>query len=140
MSFFAILFALLIEQARPLARSNPIHAGLRAWALSVSRNFDAGQAQHGWVAWALAVLVPPLFVLAVHWALLHFIGWPLALAWNVAVLYITLGFRQFSHHFTGIRDALEDGDAAEARARLARWRQVDASVLPRSEIVRHVLE
>ena len=29
MSFFAILFALLIEQARPLARSNPIHAGLR---------------------------------------------------------------------------------------------------------------
>jgi len=140
MSFFAILFALLIEQARPLARSNPIHAGLRAWALSVSRNFDAGQAQHGWVAWALAVLVPPLFVLAVHWALLHFIGWPLALAWNVAVLYITLGFRQFSHHFTGIRDALEDGDAAEARARLASWRQVDASELPRSEIVRHVLE
>ena len=27
MSFFAILFALLIEQARPLARTNPIHAG-----------------------------------------------------------------------------------------------------------------
>ena len=36
MSFFAILFALLIEQARLLARSNPIHGGLRAWALSVS--------------------------------------------------------------------------------------------------------
>ncbi|MBS0392590.1 MAG: CobD/CbiB family protein [Proteobacteria bacterium] len=140
MSFFAILFALLMEQARPLARSNPIHAGLRAWALSVSRGFDAGQSHHGWVAWSLAVLVPPLFVLAVHWALLHFLGWPLALAWNVAVLYITLGFRQFSHHFTGIRDALEEGDAAEARARLARWRQVDASELPRSEIVRHVIE
>ncbi|MDE2413615.1 MAG: CobD/CbiB family protein [Comamonadaceae bacterium] len=140
MSFSAILFALLIEQARPLARSNPIHAGLRAWALSVSRGFDAGQSHHGWVAWSLAVLVPPLFVLAVHWALLHFLGWPLALAWNVAVLYITLGFRQFSHHFTGIRDALEEGDAAEARARLVRWRQVDASELPRSEIVRHVIE
>ena len=27
----AILLALLIEQARPLARSNPVHAGLRAW-------------------------------------------------------------------------------------------------------------
>lgn len=140
MSFFAILFALLIEQARPLARSNPIHAGLRAWALSVSRNFDAGQAHHGWVAWALAVLVPPLAVLAVHWALLHWLGWPLALVWNVAVLYITLGFRQFSHHFTGIRDALEEGDAADARARLAQWKQVEASELPRSEIVRHVIE
>ncbi|MBS0506449.1 MAG: CobD/CbiB family protein [Proteobacteria bacterium] len=140
MSFFAILFALLIEQARPLARSNPIHAGLRAWALSVCRGFDAGQSQHGWVAWGLAVLVPSAFVLAVHWALLHWLGWPLALLWSVAVLYITLGFRQFSHHFTAIRDALEDGDAAEARARLAQWKQVDASELPRSEIVRHVIE
>ena len=140
MSFFAILFALLIEQARPLARSNPIHAGLRAWALSVCRSFDAGQSRHGWVAWSLAVLVPPAFVLAVHWALLHWLGWPLALLWSVAVLYLTLGFRQFSHHFTAIRDALEDGDAAEARALLARWKQVDASELPRSEIVRHVIE
>ena len=69
MSFFAILFALLIEQARPLARSNPIHGGLRAWALSVSRNFDAGGPHHGWVAWGLAVPVPPLFVLSVHCAL-----------------------------------------------------------------------
>lgn len=140
MSFFAILFALLIEQARPLARSNPIHEGLRAWALSVGRNFDAGQAHHGWVAWSMGVLVPPLVVLGVHWALFYFLGWPLALLWNVAVLYVTLGFRQFSYHFTGIRDALEEGDAADARARLAQWKQVDASELPRSEIVRHVIE
>ena len=140
MSFFAILFALLIEQARPLARSNPIHAGLRAWALSVNRNFDAGSPPHAWVAWSMAVLVPPVVVLAVHWALLHWLGWPLALLWNVAVLYITLGFRQFSYHFTGIRDALEEGDAASARAQLADWKQVDASELPRSEIVRHVIE
>ena len=140
MSFFAILFALLIEQARPLARSNPIHAGLRAWALSVNRNFDAGSSQHAWVAWCMAVLVPPLAVFAIHWALAHWLGWPLALVWNVAVLYITLGFRQFSYHFTGIRDALEEGDAVSARSQLADWKQVDASELPRSEIVRHVIE
>ncbi|GAB2735241.1 CobD/CbiB family protein [Melaminivora jejuensis] len=140
MSFFAILFALLIEQARPLARSNPMHAGLRAWALSVNRNFDTGSPALAWLAWCLGVLVPPLAVLAVHWLLQHFIGWPLALVWNVAVLYITLGFRQFSHHFTGIRDALEVGDAGAARARLAQWKQVDASELPRSEVVRHVIE
>ncbi len=140
MSFFAIVLALLIEQARPLARSNPIHEGLRAWALSARRNFDAGTKAHGWITWTLAVGVPPLAVLAVYWALLHFIGWPLALAWNVLVLYITLGFRQFSHHFTGIRDALEDGDVALARERLAEWKQVEAEQLPRSEIVRHVIE
>ena len=140
MSFFAILFALLVEQARPLARSNPIHAGLRAWSLSVSRNFDAGKSHHGWVAWALAVLVPPLFVLAVYQGLLWFVGWPVAVLWNVAVLYVTLGFRQFSHHFTGIRDALEVGDEDAARERLAHWQQVDVGDLPRSEVVRHVIE
>lgn len=140
MSFFAILFALLIEQARPLARTNPIHAGLRAWALSVSRNFDAGKPHHGWIAWCLAVLVPSLFVLAVHLALMWGVGWPVAVLWNVAVLYITLGFRQFSHHFTGIRDALEEGDEERARERLAHWQQVDVGDLPRSEVVRHVIE
>jgi adenosylcobinamide-phosphate synthase len=140
MSFFAILFALLIEQARPLARSNPIHAGLRAWALSVSRNFDAGKNHHAWVAWVLAVVLPAVVTLAVHWALLWGLGWPFAVVWSVAVLYITLGFRQFSHHFTGIRDALEDGQEDAARERLAHWQQVDVGMLPRSEIVRHVIE
>ena len=42
MSFFAILFAFLLEQVRPLARHNPIHALLRAWARWTSTNFDAG--------------------------------------------------------------------------------------------------
>lgn len=140
MSFFAILLALLIEQARPLARSNPIHAGLRAWALSVNRSCDAGSSVHGWIAWALAVLVPSFGVAAIYWLLRHLLGWPLALLWSVAVLYVTLGFRQFSHHFTSIRDALEEGDAAHARALLAEWKQVEVHELPRSEIVRHVLE
>lgn len=140
MSFFAILFALLIEQARPLARSNPVHAGLRAWSLTVSRNFDAGKSHHGWVAWTLAVMGPSLLALAIHWLLLWGAGWPFAMLWSVAVLYLTLGFRQFSHHFTGIRDALETGDEEVARERLAHWQQVDVVALPRSEIVRHVIE
>ena len=140
MSFFAILFALLIEQVRPLARHNPIHAGLRVWARWVSRNFDTGKPHHGWVAWTLAVVVPSLAAVAVHWALMLLLGWPFAVLWSVAVLYVTLGFRQFSHHFTNIRDALDSGDEARARELLAQWQQVDASELPRSEIVRHVIE
>ena len=140
MSFFAILFALLIEQVRPLARHNPIHASLRGWARWVSRNFDAGKPQHGWIAWTLAVVAPSLAALAIHWALIFAIGWPAAVVWGVAVLYVTLGFRQFSHHFTDIRDALDAGDEQLARQLLAQWQQVDASELPRSEIVRHVIE
>ena len=140
MSFFAILFAFLIEQVRPLARHNPIHAMLRAWARWTSTNFDAGKPQHGWVTWALAVLVPTVTVSAAHWALVYFVGWPFALVWSIAVLYVTLGFRQFSFHFTDIRDALDAGDEERARQLLAEWQQVDASELPRSEIVRHVIE
>jgi adenosylcobinamide-phosphate synthase len=140
MSFFAILFAFLIEQVRPLARHNPIHATLRAWARWASTNFDAGKPQHGWVTWALAVLAPALAVSGIHWLLVVFVGWPFALAWSIAVLYITLGFRQFSHHFTAIRDALDEGDEPRARELLAEWQQVDASELPRSEIVRHAIE
>ena len=140
MSFFAILLALLIEQARPLARSNPVHALMRAWARMASRNFDAGKPAHGWVTWSLAVVAPAVLALAVHWLLWWAAGWPVAILWNVAVLYVTLGFRQFSHHFTEIRDALEEGDEARARTLLAQWQQVDASELPRSEVVRHVIE
>ncbi|MBK0392509.1 CobD/CbiB family protein [Ramlibacter algicola] len=140
MSFFAILFALLLEQVRPLARHNPIHAGLRRWARWASRNFDAGSMQHGWIAWCVATLVPAVAVAAIHWALVKTVGWLAAVAWSVAVLYVTLGFRQFSHHFTAIRDALDAGDEDRARELLAQWQQVDAAQLPRREIVRHVIE
>lgn len=140
MSFFAILFALLIEQVRPLARQNPIHALLRVWARWVSKNFDAGKPHHGWVAWTLAVAVPAVVATGVHLVLLRFLGWPFAMLWSILVLYATLGFRQFSHHFTAIRDALDAGDEQQARVLLADWQRVDAVQLPRSEVVRHVIE
>jgi len=140
MSFFAIMFAFLLEQVRPVARDNPIHGLLHGWVRASSRNFDAGKPQHGWFAWTLAVVLPSLGTLGLHWLLVWAIGWPVAVLWNVAVLYLTLGFRQFSHHFTEIRDALESGDEPLARELLAQWQQVDASELPRSEIVRHVIE
>ncbi|MDB5751376.1 MAG: putative rane protein distantly related to cobalamin biosynthesis protein [Ramlibacter sp.] len=140
MSFFALLFALLIEQVRPLGPQNAIHGRLRFWARWVSRNFDAGKPQHGWVAWSLAVVAPAIAAFAIHELLHRFVGWPAAMVWSVLVLYVTLGFRQFSHHFTGIRDALESGDETLARELLARWQLGDASELPRSEIVRHVIE
>ena len=75
-----------------------------------------------------------------HWVLMAWIGWPVAMLWSIAVLYITLGFRQFSHHFTEIRDALDAGEEGQARDALARWLNVDASSLPRHELVRHVIE
>lgn len=140
MSFFAILFALLLEQARPMSPGNWVHASARSWVHAVAQNFDAGKEHHGWLAWGIAVGVPSLAALAMHWFLVLMFGWAFGVIWSVAVLYITLGFRQFSHHFTDIRDALEAGDEARARELLAAWQQIDAQDLPRSEIVRHVIE
>ncbi|MDB5964983.1 MAG: putative rane protein [Polaromonas sp.] len=139
MSFLAVLCALILEQARPLARGNWIHASFRALARWASRSLDAGKPHHGWIAWTVAVVVPSLVTLLVHLLLLK-VSIVLAFIWNVAILYVTLGFRQFSHYFTDLRDAIDDGDEATARELLAQWRQVDSGDLPRSEIVRHVIE
>ena len=140
MSFIAVLMALLLEQARPLGRGNPVHASLRAWVRWSARNFDAGKSAHGWLAWGFSVAVPSLLAMLIYWMLDAWLGWLAAVVWSVAVLYVTLGFRQFSFHFTQIRDALADGDEDRARNLLANWRQMDASELPRSELVRHVIE
>lgn len=140
MSFISILLALLLEQARPLDQVNPVHTGVRHWVRWVILSFDAGKSHHGWLAWWVAVALPGLLVLSAHWLLVWSLGWIAAAVWSVVVLYSTLGFRQFSHHFTGIRDALDAGDEDAARGLLAQWRHMDASTLPRVEIVRHVIE
>jgi adenosylcobinamide-phosphate synthase len=139
MSFFAVLFALIIEQLKPLPRDNRIHHLLVSWVGWTGRNFDAGQQRHAWVVWGVSVLGPGLLVtllygLIHHWSLL------LALLFDVVVLYLSLGFRQFSHYYTDIRDALERGDEIAARQLLAQWRHLDASELPRTELLRHVIE
>ncbi len=139
MSFFAVLFALLIEQLKPLPRDNWVHETLMGWVRWTGRNFDAGQPHHTAVVWAISVGVPSLLAAALYLLIAHWSAM-LALAFDVLMLYLTLGFRQFSHYFTDIRDALERGDEAEVRRLLGEWRHLDASELPRTEVLRHVIE
>ena len=140
MSFFAILLALVLEQAHPLNPVNAIYTAVKRWVAWVARTFDAGVRHQAWVTWGITVIGPALLTMLVHWALEWGLGWLFAMVWNVALLYITLGFRQFSHHFTAIREALENGDETQARELLAQWQQVQVGQIPRSEIVRHVIE
>jgi len=139
MGFLAVLVALVLEQIKPLPRESSLHAALRAYVAWCGRNFDAGRPHHAWVAWGAAVGAPALAVTAVY-LLLNAQGSLLGLAFDVVVLYGTLGFRQFSHYFTDIRDALERGDENEARRLLAEWRHLDTTELPRTEVLRHVIE
>lgn len=139
MSFFAVLLALIIEQLRPLPQGNPVHEALVAWSRWAGHNFDAGREHHTWVVWSITIVVPALLAFALH-ALLYHYSLVLALAWDLVVLYLTLGFRQFSHYFTDIREALEQGQEDQARRLLQAWRGLDASDLPRTELLRHVIE
>jgi adenosylcobinamide-phosphate synthase len=139
MSFVAVLLALLLEQLKPLPRENTVHDALVRWVGWTGRNFDAGRPHHTVVVWCIAVLVPAVGAALLH-ALLREASIVLALAFDVLLLYLTLGFRQFSHYFTDIREALEGGDEARARDLLGQWLHLDAAELPRSELLRHVLE
>ena len=139
MNFFAVLLALLCEQLKPLRHGNSVHLSVINWVRWTGRNFDAGDEHHAGVVWAITVLAPALLAAGVYMAVHHF-SVLLALALNILVLYLTLGFRQFSHYFTDIRDALERGDDLEARRLLSEWRHLDASELPRTELLRHAIE
>lgn len=143
MSFFAIFFALLIEQVRPMPLDSAVHRSAFGWVRACARSLDAGRSHHGWLLWGCAVLVPALVAWGMYALLLLSGGWMgavLAFAWNVAVLYCTLGFRQFSHHFSSIRQALDDGDTARATQLLAAWKQTEASQIAPEQLTRQLME
>jgi len=139
LSVLAIIAALVIEQWRPLGERKALQGTLAAWASWLEQSFNGGERRHGSVAWLVAVL-PPVLLAAVLHAVLYSVHGSLALAFNIAVLYLTLGFRQFSHNFTDIQLALKAGDLDRARSLLDRWRGASGVVHTREEVVRLTIE
>jgi adenosylcobinamide-phosphate synthase len=139
MTFFSILFALLIEQLKPLRADNPVYAGVRVLAAKLEGSFNAGQAHHGRIAWALMILAFTLPVALLYW--ISVMLGPLAmLILNVVVVYLTLGFRHYSHFFTSIQLALNNGDEATARSLLAEWTKRETAGMDVSEVSRIAVE
>jgi len=139
MSLLALITALLLEQLRPLSSRKYLYGGLSEYADFFQRQFNAGAHSHGRVAWLLAILPLLMLIAALYWMLfgMHpIIAW----AFNVLVLYLTMGFRQFSHYFTGIHKALLDGRLDEARSKLARWRGISSHELNAEEVARLTIE
>ena len=85
MSFIALLFALLLEQVRPLASGHGLERMFTQWADWLKNNLDTGDIRHGWTTWGLAVGLPCLLVVAVHWWLVWSMGWIFAMVWNDTV-------------------------------------------------------
>jgi adenosylcobinamide-phosphate synthase len=102
--------------------------------------FNAGDASHGRLGWLLmmaALMVPTALI---YWVLLHFGLVFAAFAWNVLIVYLTLGFRHYSHYFTSIQIALSAGDDATARTLLAEWTRLDTVGMETAEVARIAVE
>ena len=140
MTFFSILCALIIEQLKPLRADNQVYGGIKGLAMRIEGWFNAGEPKNGRMGWFLmmAVLVVP--VALVYWVLQYFGLVFLAFAWNVAIVYLTLGFRHYSHYFTSIQLALNNGDEAAARVLLAEWARIDTVGMDATEIARIAVE
>jgi adenosylcobinamide-phosphate synthase len=139
MTLLALILTLVLEQFRPLHVARHVYPALAALGQFFEDRFNDGQARHGVVAWCLLVI--PLVVLV---GLLHYwlyaIQPMLGLLFDVAVLYLTMGFRQSSHFYTRIHAALRADDLAHAREQIGLWRGHLHDQSSPSEIVRLTLE
>jgi adenosylcobinamide-phosphate synthase len=140
MTFLSILCALLLEQLKPLRADNPIYAEIKGFARRMEVWFNAGSAHHGRLGWLLMMLALMVPTGLVYWVLIHYKLGLLAFAWNVLIVYLTLGFRHYSHYFTSIQLALSGGDEVAARSLLADWTKQDTSGMEAPEIARIAVE
>jgi adenosylcobinamide-phosphate synthase len=139
MSVIAIIAALVLEQWRPLGDRKLYSTFLADAADRLERAFNAEQGGQGMIAWLVAVVPTVVAAFALH-ALLGMASPLLALLFDVSVLYLTLGFRQFSHSFTDIQTALKAGELDRARELIADWRGEPVAPRTREEVARLAVE
>jgi adenosylcobinamide-phosphate synthase len=91
MTFISILFALLFEQLKPLRADNPIYAQIQALANKIEASFNAGKVAHGRLGWWIVVGSLTIPTALIYWLCLRLSPFA-AFAWNVVIVYLTLGF------------------------------------------------
>jgi adenosylcobinamide-phosphate synthase len=139
MSLLSLITALLLEQVQPLSSRKYLLTWLDGYVGFFQHNFNAGEHSHGRIAWALALAVPLALAVGLHNLLLA-IHPVFAWAFSVLVLYLTMGFRQFSHYYTDIHQALREKKLDEARELLGDWLGKSCNELSREEVARVTIE
>ena len=139
MTLVSLIAALILEQLRPLAERQRLGAPLARYAGFFESSLNDGQPRHAAIAWSLAVLPPVLACGGIYLAL-GAANPLLAFLWNLAILYFTFGFRQFSHFYTDIHLALRMGELDRARTLLGEWRGRSADHLNATEVARLAME
>ncbi len=139
MAFLSVLVALVLEHLRPLRQPLRHYQRYTLFIHWLERRLNAGETSHGAIAWTLAVgpvLVAVWLVFFLLSGISPFLGW----AWNVAVLYLTLGFKYFSDDAERIARQLRAGELDAARTQLGAWRGGDASRFSADDIARVTIE
>jgi adenosylcobinamide-phosphate synthase len=139
MSLLSLIAAFLLEQVHPLASRKYLFAWMNGYADFFQHHFNAGEHKHGKIAWIAAMALPLLLVSLAYWLLMSVHP---ALAWVacVLVLYLTMGFRRFSHYFTKIQRALRKHDLHAAQTLLSEWCGKSCFELNEQEVARVTIE
>ena len=139
MTLLSIVIALVIEQLHALSVQRAVRGPVAKMAAFLEDKFNDGGRKHGAIAWGLGVALPAV-LLSLAYVLLLRLQPLLAFLLGIGVLYLTMGFRQFSHFFTSIHLALRLGELEQARQLLAQWRGCGGDRLTASEIARLAIE
>lgn len=139
MNFIAVLAAIGLEQWRAFRWRLSFERGFVLYARRLEEKLNGGTRRQGVVA-ALLALAPPALIAAALYVALAAIHPLLGLAWNIAVLYLLMGFRRFSHAYSSVAAALKNGDLAAARRALAAWRGVEGSELSSADVAKLAIE
>lgn len=137
MTFFSLIVALLMEQVRPFdGKTFAFMLNHFSW---LKTHLTTGEKRHSILAWMIATLPLTLFAGLVT-LLSHRLNPVASWAWSVLVLYLTMGFRQFSHAYTAIDKALKEGELQKARDLLGAWQGKSATEYNAEEICRVSIE
>jgi len=139
MTLFSLIFAFLLEQLQPLDARRVVVPSLQWLADFFQARFNFGRRLHGALAWLLAVLPPVVLVAVIYYGLL-WVHPLLGLAWNVVVLYLSMGFRRGSRFFSDIHMALRMGELDRARSLIGEWRGRLADRCSSNDVARLAME
>ena len=102
MTLISLLLALLLEQVQPVRETSVLRDWLNNQLRLVLLMAAPDQSGPVWAAWYLVVAGVALLSLLLVW-LLGMVHPILELLATAAILYLTLGFRRFSHWYSEIQ-------------------------------------
>ena len=139
MNLLAIVAALGLEQWRAFEWRGAVERVFISYVRGIEQRLNGGTFGQGVLATVLAI-GPPVVVTGLAWWIANRVHPAFGLLVNVAVLYLLMGFRHFSHSVSTIVAALKGGDIVAARRALAEWRGGVTTDITEQDVARLAVE